>query len=91
MEVMETKASEVPEDVAKTPMNRLLDMVAGWSNYAQEPEEAPDAPGMIDRICDLYQKTGEVAFKEYTTAEEEDAAIREFLVSEVLPVLVNRA
>lgn len=75
---------------AKTPMNRLLDMVAGWAEYIQDLEEAPDTPGMVDLVCDLYQKTGEVAFTKYASPEEEDAAIRKFLISGVLPVLVAR-
>lgn len=67
----------------KTPKGRLLDMLAGWERYAlkDEDEGIADAPGVTDRIGDLYQEAGHLA------DGNSEEAVRTFLLERVLPLL----
>lgn len=79
-------------EAAKTPHNRLMDMIAGWASFAERDEERgyPDAPGVNDAIYGLYQDAGALGLEENNPVEEEaEETIRAFVVSRVLPLLLQ--
>ena len=73
----------------KTPLTRLLDMTLGWSEFAQK-DEFTDEPATVDRICALYQEAGNLDVGADEPGDPEtEAAIRGFLLEQVLPALVH--
>jgi hypothetical protein len=83
--VLERPVQEAVDNDVKSPYNRLLDMIAGWSEFAQQEGER-DSEEAVDAICDLYQEAGAIAFKPSQSLEEAEAEIRTFLIERVLPV-----
>ena len=71
----------------KTPHARLLDMLAGWSEYV-EADVYRDAEGVNDRIADLYQEAGALGLEPLNPVDaNSDEVIRAFIIDRVLPVL----
>jgi len=87
---VQTLARNEPEATAvgtKTPHTRLLDLLAGWSNYAQGDETADD-PAVVERICDLYQEAGNLSVGADSPADPTtETVIRTFLLTRVAPLL----
>jgi len=91
----EEGGQETPSYAASDPATRLLDMIAGWSQFVQRDltDVEQDAGGEVRRVCDLYGRTGEFAFSDAlarASGGETEAALRGFLVEHVLPVLLGR-
>ena len=81
-------------DLEKTPSTRLLDMLAGWSRYAQHDTEngIKDVPYMERLIEDLYQKAAETDFGRDSSGDDVTRRdLEEFLVREVLPALLYKS
>ncbi len=57
---------------------RLLDMLAGWSNYIGSVGGASDE--YVKSVADLYQQAGD-------TEEMTDLGVRNFLAHKVYPLL----
>src|SRR5690242_11091777 len=79
----------------KTPGTRLLDLLAGWSDYVQQDEEGSDEqPPIIDPLLDGYELAGlyqDVAAQIMPLeGEAEDAAVQRIVLERVLPLLLRR-
>ena len=82
----ETAVNHAP--VVKTPATRLLDLLAGWAEYAQH-DEFPDSPATLAAIAHLTQEAGEFAFAD-GTPDAINAEITHFVQNRVLPLLTSR-
>ncbi len=80
-----------PQPSVKTPSTRLLDLLAGWSHYAQRDEDRgiSDAPNVVDAICDLYQEGGNLVLTEAADKVEKARVLQKFLTERILPVLLR--
>ena len=72
----------------KFPLTRLLDLLAGWSQYTYQDDldGIPDAPAVGERIAELYQEAGNL---EASTTTDAETLLRSFLQERVLPVLMQ--
>jgi hypothetical protein len=79
----------------KTPAARLLDLLVGWANLVEEEEAQPghpvDSRVSVDDICKLYQDAGSaLANIAGEDTEAENAAVRQILEEQVMPLLLRR-
>lgn len=87
-ETQDTSRQEAREEA--TPVSRLMDMLVGWSAYADESEGA-DSQVTSDDISALYQEAGGEWLKvDESDAYGEDAMVRRFVEERVVPLLVRR-
>ena len=69
---------------AKAPTARLLDLLAGWSQYVSAEEGMEDTVS-AEEIADLYQEAGAIQAKDTQEAEQ----VRQFVQQRVLPILLR--
>ena len=78
--------------VTKRPSTRLLDLLAGWSNYVSIDEEnnMPDATLRADDIAGLYQFAGNLIESwDELQPDDEDSMVTSFVEERVLPLLLR--
>src|SRR5687768_10975606 len=76
----------------KAAATRLLDLLAGWSNYvsADEENETVDSALSAEEIGVLYQRAGELSESwEHLTEEDQERAVRTFVEEQVVPALLR--
>lgn len=86
-----TKAAKQQSQTAGT---RLLDLLAGWSEFlANEEESGVTDPALTaEQIAELYQAAGAQSLQWDSLSEaEEEQAVREFIEARVVPLLTRRA
>jgi len=77
------------ETVSKTPMNRLLDMLAGWADYVgHEEDEYPDTL-KGEQIAGLYQEAGALMERDFPDIESEQDAVCRFVTERVTATLLS--
>ena len=87
MQTLNRNESEATAGGTKTPHTRLLDLLAGWSEYARRDETADD-PAVVERICDLYQEAGNLSVGTDDPADPvTETTIQHFLLARVAPLL----
>ena len=77
----------------KTAATRLLDLLAGWSEFVANDEESgvKDPSLTSEEIGDLYQAAGAQSLQwDSLSVDDEDRAVREFVETRVLPLLTRR-
>lgn len=68
---------------------RLLDMLHGWADSLDRHAAHDEA----EEIADLYQRAGQLDIDDtgaFWSGEETDKLIKEFLINEVLPVILGQ-
>ena len=79
----------VEETQQKTPVTRLLDMLAGWSEYIEhENGKYPDTLSN-EQIGALYQEAGAIAERDYGDIENEQNAVCRFVTERVIAALLK--
>ena len=96
MEAVLERTNELSDELqppVKAPFTRLLDLLAGWEQYAQKDvaEGVSDAPHVLDAISDLYQEGGSLSISPSASRMQKEAIFRAFLTERVLPVLMHEA
>ena len=91
--IMDTVTIEQPQTTKspKTPGTRLLDLLAGWTNYVSSDEEhdCTDTMMQAEDIGALYQEAANLVMPlDDVTAEE--IAVRQFLQERILPLLLRK-
>ena len=86
---MDTGVS-APTTSTKSPATRLLDLLAGWTDYVDHDEDHQlvDAALPAEQIAQLYQEAGALACEEFDLNGEADA-VRAFMIERVLPLLTR--
>src|SRR5688572_20444967 len=85
--------TEAVKQQPKTAATRLLDLLAGWSEFVTNDEESGvyDPALTAEEIAGLYQAAGAQSLQWDALSEaDEDQAVREFVETQVLPLLTRR-
>ena len=85
--------TEAAKQQPKTAATRLLDLLAGWSEFVANDEESGvnDPALTAEQIADLYQAAGAQSFQWDSLSEaQQEQAVREFIEARVLPLLTRR-
>lgn len=74
---------------AKTAGTRLLDLLAGWSNYVSSDEEEglTDTALKAEDLAALYQEAASLIMP-IDDAEDEQAIVQRFVQERLLPLLL---
>jgi hypothetical protein len=87
-ELTEVRAAAARAATEKTPKARLVDLMAGWFEYA-ERDTPPSGAALLERVGVLYREAE--ALDAGADAAAGEAALRDFLLGRVLPVLLGRS
>jgi|GEM_PF-3258811 len=79
--ILETQGKANTE---KTPLTRLLDLLAGWSQFVST-EDANSDSASAEEIADLYQAAGAIEVEGAEEAEQ----VRQFVQQRILPILLR--
>ena len=90
---MDTATIEQPQTTKNptTPGTRLLDLLAGWTNYVSSDEEqdCTDTMMQAEEIGALYQEAANLVMPLEDAASEE-IAVSQFLQERVLSLLLRK-